>query len=39
MEINNYLQLLIAILLIIAYHSLQSSDDSITRHPVAYSQN
>jgi hypothetical protein len=38
-KINNYLQLLIAILLIIAYHSLQSSDDSINHPPVAYSQN
>jgi hypothetical protein len=39
MKINNYLQLLIAILLIIAYRSLQSSDDSINHLPVAYSQN
>jgi pimeloyl-ACP methyl ester carboxylesterase len=39
MKINDYLHLLITILLIIAYHSLQSSDDSINHTPIAYGQN
>jgi hypothetical protein len=38
-KINNYLHLLVTILLIIAYHSLQSSDDSINNPPIAYGQN
>jgi len=39
MKINNYLHLLLTILLIIAYHSLQSSGDSISHTPIAYGQN
>jgi pimeloyl-ACP methyl ester carboxylesterase len=39
MKINHYLYLLITILLIIAYHGLQSSDDSINHPPIAYGQN
>jgi pimeloyl-ACP methyl ester carboxylesterase len=39
MKINNYLHLLVTILLIIAYHSLQSSDDSKSHTPIAYGQN
>lgn len=39
MKINNYLHLLITILLIIAYHSLQSSNDSKNHPPVAFAQN
>jgi pimeloyl-ACP methyl ester carboxylesterase len=39
MKINNYLHLLVTILLIIVYQSLQSSDDSISHTPIAYGQN
>jgi hypothetical protein len=39
MKINDYLYLLITILLIIAYPGLQSSDDSINHPPIVYGQN
>jgi hypothetical protein len=39
MKINNDLFLHITMLLIIAYQSLQSSDDSISHTPIAYGQN
>ena len=39
MKINNYLHLLVTILLIIAYHSFQSSDGRIYYPPIIYGQN
>jgi pimeloyl-ACP methyl ester carboxylesterase len=39
MKINNYLHLLFTILLIIVYHSFQSSNDGINHSVIAYGQN